>query len=514
MWVWLDRVGSVLFDAALSTAVFLSVVVLAILICRQPSRRRLIARVAVLASLAMIPLVALAPLPRLDLVDTLVQSNLLAPFLMVDPDQADPPASPATAPEHPAPWRITKYLQNHATRAGRWLPRSLALADLAFVGTGFAWLLLGCWGVHWLRRHSLEPSASTTELYHRLISEEGPGARVRPALRVSSRVQHPVVVGMLRPTILIPPSYDEPDTDAELLRLSLLHEIAHAEQSDPWFGTVASLAQTIWFFLPQIWWLRSRLLIDQEFLADRSAALRYGSSSEYAASLLALAESRPHSMADASPIGPGSTWPPGAEDARSPLFQRMLMLLHCPFPVEARAPRSWSWTSRVTVIGASIVAACLCIRWPDARALENRHKGGTAPGPQTFRVADFVAEPLVFLPGGRVLPYTMPVALPSRFELSVEILVSTNDLAKVHIAGHPLGADHRSSELSDQAPSSFDHAESWHQVRLQCDGHELALWVDGRELPAALKPEATTESLTFEPGPERPTRFRNLVVEW
>ena len=144
------------------------------------------------------------------------------------------------------------------------------------MGAGFAWLLLGCWGVHWLRRHSLEPSASTRTLYRRLISGLEPQARVRPDLRVSPRVQHPVVVGVLRPTILIPPSYDEPDTDAELLRLSLLHEIAHAEQSDPWFGTVASLAQTVWFFLPQIWWLRSRLLIDQEFLADRSAALRYG----------------------------------------------------------------------------------------------------------------------------------------------------------------------------------------------------------------------------------------------
>ena len=337
MWDWLDRVGPVLFDAALSTTVFLSVVVLAILICRQPSRRCLIARAALLASLAMIPLVALAPLPRLDLVATLVQSNLFPDFLVVAPDPINSPSSPLVTSEHPAHWRITEYLKDHASDAGRWLPRGLALADLAFVGAGFAWLLLGCWGVHWLRRHSFEPSPSTTKLYRGLVAGLESRALVRPELRVSSRVQHPVVVGVLRSTILIPPSYDEPDADAELLRLSLLHEIAHAEQSDPWFGTVASLAQTIWFFLPQIWWLRSRLLIDQEFLADRAAARRYGSSSGYAASLLALAESRPHATADREPIRPGPTWPSGGEDARSPLFQRMLMLLHCPFRVEARA---------------------------------------------------------------------------------------------------------------------------------------------------------------------------------
>ncbi|MFI5456836.1 MAG: M56 family metallopeptidase [Isosphaerales bacterium] len=515
MWVWLDRIGPILFDAALSTAVFLSLVVLAILVCRQPSRRRLIARVALLASLAMIPLVALAPLPRLDLVDTLVQSNLLPPSVIVDPDQINPPAPQAAASEHPTRWRITKYLPDHVVRGGRWLPRSLALADLACVATGVAWLLLGFWGVRWLIRHSREPSAATRQLYDRLFAGQ-PNGRARPDLRVSSRVQHPVVFGMLNPTILIPPSYDEPDNeaDAELLRLSLLHEIVHAEESDPWFGTVASLAQTIWFFLPQIWWIRSQLLIDQEFLADRSAALRYGTTSGYAASLLALAESGPCSSMVARPSGPGAGWLAGGKDARSPLFQRMRMLLYCPFRVEARAPRSWSWTLRVTVIAASIVAACVCIRWPDARALENRLKGESAPASEPFRVTDFVAEPLVFLPGGRALPYMMPVALPSRFELSVEVLARSSDLAKVHIAGHPLGLVHPSTDLADQTPSAPDLAESWHQVRLERHGLELSLRVDGRKIPASLKPEANSEWLTFEPGPERPSHFRNLVVTW
>ena len=39
MWVWLDQLGVVLFDATASTTVFLSVIMLAILICRQPARR-------------------------------------------------------------------------------------------------------------------------------------------------------------------------------------------------------------------------------------------------------------------------------------------------------------------------------------------------------------------------------------------------------------------------------------------------------------------------------------------
>ena len=84
MWVWLDRAGSILFDATLSTAIFLTLVVLAMLVCRQPSRRILIARSALVASLAMIPLVAFLPLPRFDLFDTLIQFDLLPRQLVAE----------------------------------------------------------------------------------------------------------------------------------------------------------------------------------------------------------------------------------------------------------------------------------------------------------------------------------------------------------------------------------------------------------------------------------------------
>jgi beta-lactamase regulating signal transducer with metallopeptidase domain len=514
MWVWLDRAGPILLDATVSTAIFLTVVVLAILVCRQPSQRLLIARVALLASLAMIPLVALVPLPRVDLLDALIKSDLLPTSLLVDLEQTTRPASVSYSQDLEANWLFANGLDDRLFLTGRWLPRSLTLIDLAFVGTGVAWLLLGFWGVRWLIRHSREPSAPTVESYNRLFAE-GVKGRSRPCLRVTSRVQRPVVVGLFHPTILIPPGFDEPGGDPELLRLSLLHEIAHAEQWDPWFGTVASLAQTVWVFLPQIWWLRSQLLIDQEFMADRSAALRYGTSSGYAASLLALAETRPVLAADPRPGGLGATWAAAGKcEVRSPLSQRVLMLLYCPFQVEARAPRSWSWTLRIMLVFSSIVAACLCIRWPDTGALEHRLKHRAAQASPPFRVTDFTAEPLVLSKGGPALSYVMPVALPPRFELTVEVLSSLADLGKVRIAGHPLGDARTPTEVSIPDGSSSTHLEAWHQVRLKRDGNRVSLWVDGRTIPVNSSPQATTVWLTFEPGPERPAQFRNLVVEW
>ncbi len=205
MWVWLDSAGPVLFDAALSTALFLSVVVLAMVVCRQPTRRILIARVAIIASLAMFPLVALVPLPRLDLFDTLLQTDLVPASLVVELDKISDRPDIASDARASLQTMFGRRLHETLLGTGEWMPRSLTLIDLACVGTGIAWLLLGFWGVRWLIRHSRAPSAATQEIFDRLFAGDV-GRRVRPALRVSSRVQHPVVVGFLHPTILLPSS--------------------------------------------------------------------------------------------------------------------------------------------------------------------------------------------------------------------------------------------------------------------------------------------------------------------
>ena len=224
------------------------------------------------------------------------------------------------------------------------------------------------------------PSAATQEIFDRLFADDVQQtntARLCVSPRASSIRSSWV---FFHPTILIPPVFDEPGGDPELLRLSLLHEIAHADRWDPWFGTIASLAQTVWFFLPQIWWLRSQLLIDQEFLADRSAALRYGTSSGYAASLLVAGEaSTGHRRWTCDRAEVVTSRAVGRQIARSTprSLSACSCSLYCPFRFEARAPRSWSWTLRITLVVATLIAACLCIRWPDASALEHRLKHGT-----------------------------------------------------------------------------------------------------------------------------------------
>ena len=142
--------------------------------CWSANNRRgglLIARVALLASLAMIPLVALVPLPRLDLLDTLVQTDILPNSLILELETGGSPEAGSIVAEHEANSPFPHNLHDRILGAGRWLPRSLTLIDLACVGTGIAWLMLGFWGVRWLIRHSQPPSAAAAEIFDRLLAD-------------------------------------------------------------------------------------------------------------------------------------------------------------------------------------------------------------------------------------------------------------------------------------------------------------------------------------------------------
>ena len=304
MWVGLDRFSRVLVDATLAATILLSLVVVLMLLCRQPARRIVLAQAAVLLAVLMLPLVAVDFLPRLE-----ARSWLGLP----DPGLHSPAMTRRRRRNRP---RISHHrwgdcpggLRGPCDRTlgplgtGLLVDRPLALrvltlVYLAGVTIGLAWFLLGFWGVGRLIRGSVEPAAATSEFYRELLREFG-SIVIAPQLRVSPRVSRPVVAGLVRPTIMIPAEFDRPEFDRELLKIILIHELAHADQGDSKFSAAASLAQSLWFFLPFPWWLRAQLRMDQEFVADQRTVLMAGSSAGYATRLVGLAAPSQRSSAN------------------------------------------------------------------------------------------------------------------------------------------------------------------------------------------------------------------------
>ena len=175
----------------------------------------------------------------------------------------------------------------------------------------------------------------------------------------------------------------------------LIHELAHAERFDSRFGAAASLAQTLWFFLPFIGWLHDQLRIDQEFVADQRAARKTGSSAGYAQRLVGLAASRePLSGSEPLPLGPTSLegWSL-TRRSQNPLLQRVVMLLHSPIAVELESPRWWSLVASVLVVGLAIFSSSLSLMLCDRPSNGLLPVKNPSPVPNRFHIAQFLASP-------------------------------------------------------------------------------------------------------------------------
>jgi len=211
-----DRLGAALLDASLAATAITGLVVLAMIQCRQPARRRDWARAGLLATLALLPLAALNPVPRIDLRGPL--RDLLSTSL-----EAPPTSTPRedrliwkSFPERPRP---EDGFDDPGTATGqtgrlRQVARSLIVLYLLGFSIGLGGLGLGLWGSARLVRRGRIPSASSL-LILRLLPFDG--AWSTPRLLVSDQTSRPVLLGGLRPTILIPSELDGSDAVEALL---------------------------------------------------------------------------------------------------------------------------------------------------------------------------------------------------------------------------------------------------------------------------------------------------------
>ncbi len=147
------------------------------------------------------------------------------------------------------------------------------------------------------------------------ISNELGISRLIRALE-GTHVTVPVVVGWLRPVIVLPPSLVSGLT-ASQLEMLLAHEIAHIRRYDFLANMLQTVIETLLFFHPAAWWLSDRIREERENCCDDIAvALCGGDRQAYTAALLALEESRDGQIMFAAAATGGGT-----------LFRRAMRLL-------------------------------------------------------------------------------------------------------------------------------------------------------------------------------------------
>jgi len=109
----------------------------------------------------------------------------------------------------------------------------------------------------------------------------------------SALAQMPVVVGYLRPAILVPAGFLSA-MPPEHIEAILLHELAHIRRYDYLVNLLQAMVEGLLFYHPAIWWISGVIRAEREHCCDdlAVAANPAGGAYEYALALTALEASR------------------------------------------------------------------------------------------------------------------------------------------------------------------------------------------------------------------------------
>lgn len=167
-----------------------------------------------------------------------------------------------------------------------WIVGGWALGVLLLSGRLLAgWLRLRSW-----RRSAEEVRDAMVQSRFGQLCER---MRVQAGVKLcaSSRVAVPLVVGWLKPVVLLPAQVITRLPEDQLMAI-LAHELAHVRRHDYLINFLQNVAETLLFFHPAIWWISAQLRKEREHCCDDIALTECGGAVDYARALTALEEWR------------------------------------------------------------------------------------------------------------------------------------------------------------------------------------------------------------------------------
>lgn len=148
-------------------------------------------------------------------------------------------------------------------------------------------LLSGLIGSERLRKQSrILRDGAIVESVLRLAYSIHVGQRV--AVAICNRATTPILVGITRPLILLPPAVMTSWTPEEI-EMVLIHELAHVRRWDNLVNLLQRCCESALFFHPGVWWVSHWIREEREHCCDAIVLAQTGTPSAYAQTLVRLA---------------------------------------------------------------------------------------------------------------------------------------------------------------------------------------------------------------------------------
>ncbi len=215
-----------------------------------------------------------------------------------------------------------------------------ALAAFWGIGATLFWLRFTAQWLYTIRLRMAALSEAPA-LAESIVREFVERSGIRRSVRVfeSGLACVPVVVGWLRPVILLPASAVRALSPEEL-RAVMLHELAHIRRHDGLINLVQAIVESTLFFHPAVWWISHRIRTEREYCCDDLVAGRRAEAVTYARALFLLDSL---SSREAEPMTIGSTG--------GPLMQRISRITGQDLPARRRAI---AWMAPILVAAAAV----------------------------------------------------------------------------------------------------------------------------------------------------------------
>ncbi len=169
------------------------------------------------------------------------------------------------------------FTQNAHILLGIWLIGVFALT-LRFLGS--------CWQVRRLRKVDVEDvSQDLAARFIQLLNKVGIKRQVN--LRFSKLVDTPMVLGAMKPVILLPMGLLS-GLSMEQVECILIHELGHVRRWDYLVNILQSIAEIILFYHPATWWITRTIRQERENCCDELVVELKENKVQYARALLNL----------------------------------------------------------------------------------------------------------------------------------------------------------------------------------------------------------------------------------
>jgi hypothetical protein len=266
-------------------------------------------------------------------------------------------------------------------------------------------------------------------------------AGIRRPVRVleSSLAQVPMVIGWLRPLILLPAAAVTGLTPQQLEAI-LAHELAHVRRNDYWMNLVQAAAEILLFYHPAVWWVSNRIRIEREHCCDDLGVAACGDRLTYARALVAMEELR--SLPDVPSLAL-------AFDGGS-LLQRVRRLFEAPAPGHGG---SAPWTA-----GLLLAAGALAVALGAGAAWAGAQQQPAPPAPPASPAPAPPAPPVPAVPPQPAPPQPAPPAAPAVRDRVAGL--SEERIARLVERGLDRGLLERLRQAGDRAVS-LDEVRSW-----------------------------------------------------